>query len=138
MYKLEFAEYDITDSFEEQKSNIVFMMLQGAVMNANDRVTEPDEPKRAKMWLAMYKLMTEFAALEDMREESVPTPDGPRPIKFVVLKPDGGTITLDEDAFRLLRRIWTRHRDANLNLSQARQVMLTEEFLERAETGNSR
>jgi hypothetical protein len=137
MYTLKFDSYDISDPVTEQPSNIAFMMLQVAVMNTNERVTEPDEPKRASTWLAMYKLMTEFATLEDMREDSVPTPDGPRTIKFVVLKPDGGTITLDESAFRLLRRIWARHRDMNLNLGQARQVVITETFLDQVESGKT-
>lgn len=131
MPTLVFSPYDITSPLYEQKSNIAFMMLQGAVTNTQEK---PEETKKASTWVNMNKLMTSIAALEHEITETVNTPQGPRQVQIVVLKPEGGEIELDSEAFALLKRLWEAHKNKNLNLSQARQVMVTEKFLNSVES----
>ena len=131
MAKLVFDEYNPTDqSQESQKPNIVFMMLAGAL---NKTEIRPEQPKLLGEWRAMARLLEEFEKVGTQVEATIPTEQGPQKALVTVLKPEGGTVELSDDALELLKKVWDLHVERFLNLAHARQVVLVKEFLRKAE-----
>jgi hypothetical protein len=130
MIKLVFDGYDIDGIVLEQKSNVAYMMLSQAVLQTESK---PESPKSTREWVSMSKLIEGFSSLELMRNEKIITPNGETEVSVAILNPTGGVVELDEDSFDLLTKLWDSYVENKLNLSHARQVVITKEFLRRAE-----
>lgn len=130
MPKLVFDAYDVSVPYFEQKSNVAYMMLTQAIMNTD---AKPESPRSAREWVSMSKIMEAFASLEELVVERVMTPEGEKEVSVSILKSVGGSFDLDEDTFEMLKNLWNIHVEKNLNLSHARQVVITKDFLKSAE-----
>lgn len=127
MAKLVFEKYNTSDPYFDQKSNVVFMGLQSAILNTQEK---PTTPKTLTEWKSMVTLLESFSSLETTIEETVSTPEGPRKVSIGILKPEGGEIEIDADTLKLLRTLWEAHVEKNLSFAQARMVILTNDFLD--------
>lgn len=129
MINIVFSPYKITDPPHEQVSNIAFMMLHTAIMNTEER---GDDPKSATMWVAMNDLFNQLATLEQIHTEQIITESGLQNVKIVVLKEEGGVLSLSEMAFNLVKKIWDAHK-LTLSLKHARHVVAVENILAAAQ-----
>lgn len=126
MLELIFAPYDDQKPLLEQKSNIAYMMLVGALMNTQEK---PNAPKRPGEWVRMAKLFAAFDKLEVILVER--GPNGEK-IDTPVLRTTGGEITLEQETFELLQAIWEKHCEQNLTLRHARQKCFVDDLLKNA------